>query len=169
MKKKKISKEEIDGKAFFVLNQRIIEREKNRRKLMIDNIEDIGKMLDEKLFLVEFENYAGFLGQIEVYYSRAEVWRLMKIKEKLIDEFKLNPMEFFDIDITRLEMVAKYAVDEKAAETLLGQARHLTSRDWRDTINTLRGKPQMENCSHKNELYEICKLCGNKHKVDSDV
>jgi len=159
---KKISKEELDGELFFKLNNTIIDREKERRKLMIENIQEITEIFDKKLYLVQFENYAGFLGQLELYYSRSMVYKFMLIKKKLVDEFGMDPYDIFDIDTSRLEDIAKFAQDKIQANDLLGKARLFTSREWKDEFNILRGKPVLDNCPHKMIAFEICATCGLK-------
>jgi len=164
IKNKKEKRQEIDGKEFFDLNQKIIDREKQRRLLMVDNIRDIAKVFDKKLYNVEFENFAGFLGQVEAYYTRTEVYRHMNINKRLLEEFNFDPQKIYIISITRLETIAKYAKDKTQAEDLMDKAKVLTSRDWREEINEIRGKPMMKDCEHKMEPYMICSICGKKTK-----
>ena len=173
--KKEINKEEKqdskekEAKVFFDLNQNIINKEKQRRLLMIQNIEAIAQMFDKKLYKIEFEEFAGFLGQLEVYYTRTEVYRHLNIKKRLLDEFKFDPETIYDIAITRLEAIAKFSKDKSQAKELIGEARVLTSRDWREKMNEVRGKPLMKDCKHKWNYYNICKICGLKIKNESVI
>ena len=106
---------------------------------------------------------------IEIYYSRSEVYKFMKIVAKLIDEYEFDKKLMFEIPATRLFDVVQYSKNKEQAEDLLYKAKTQMPRDWKNEINVLRGKPQMEDCKHQNSLYEICKVCGLKHRVDKNV
>ena len=162
--KKEIDKEKL-GEMFFKLNESVKDKERTRRALMIENIKDICNIFNNKLYKVEFEEWTGFLGQIEIFYSRTEINRFIKIKKRLIDEFGFDAYKIFDIPVTRLENIAVYSKDKEQAQELLGKANVLTSRDWRNEMNKLRRRPQMEDCKHQCVGYEICNFCGFKRKL----
>ena len=164
MNKQPVNKEKL-GELFFGLNKAIKEKELERRKLMIENIDTLANIFDKKLYKVEFEDWAGFLGQIEVFYSRTEVNRFLIIKKRLIDEFNFDPYTFLDIPVVRLENITKFAKNKAHASELIDKAKTLTSQDWRNEINVLKGKPAMEDCKHDFQGYEICKICGLKRKI----
>lgn len=169
MTNEKEQQEIKEGEKFFKINKKIKEREILRRALMIENVGDLQTMFEEKLYKVEFDKWSAFLAQLEIYYTRAEVWRFLFIKKRLIDKYRMKFEMLLDVPITRLENIAKYAKTKEEVDDLYHKAKTLLPRDWRDTINQLRGKPTSDNCKHKIDLYEICRVCGQKHRVDTNV
>ena len=151
-----MNQEEIQGQNYFNLKQRIIEREKDRRTLFIENLPDLSLMFDSNLYKTEFEDWAGFLGEIEIFYSRNEVdtWRRIYDRFK---ELEISPEDYVDVPISRLDQIRQFAEDKEIAIDLLDKAKVLTSRDWKDEIAEKQGRPVSANCSHDYKLYEICK------------
>ena len=156
----------------FKLNKQIVDNEQKRRALLIENIGLLSTIQDEGLFreILGDENatFVGVLAQLEVYYTRAEVLRYLKIKQKLVNEFGFDLKELLDIPVTRLENVAAYCESKESAEKMLDMAKVATSSDWRDEISTLRGKPTSED-GHRHDfskVYKVCAICGKKEDAD---
>src|SRR3990167_765076 len=120
----KKTKEQERGELASSLYQELIGNEGLKRGLFIKNIDLLSKIYKQELYkdILGDENgeWAGFLGQVEVYYTRSEVWRWFKIKERLVDGFGFTLESLLDIPETRLENIADFqgAGKEKIDELL---------------------------------------------------
>ena len=76
----KQQEKEINAEKAFKIHQDIIEREKQRRKLFGLNAIDLVQMFDKNFYKsilgegVEAK-WAGYLADIEIYYSRSKIGR----------------------------------------------------------------------------------------------
>ena len=161
------------GELAFKLNEELITGEKARRAILVRNIEILEEVLSKGLYrdILGDPNaeWAGYLGSIDVYYTRAEVNRWIKIKRKLSDEFGIDLMDLLDIPVTRLEAIAGVAEDSNHAEELLGYARTNLPRDWNDLVRKLRGKHTIDDGhEHQMNKYEICSICNVRHRLDEE-
>lgn len=153
------------------LNESIVRNELKRRELLVENIDALSEILDTQLYKVilgdENADWSGYLAQLDVFYTRAEVNRFIKIKRKLQGEFGFNLKDLLDIPVTRLEDVASFAQSKEAAEKLLDIARVATSQDWKEEISSVRGKPIVtRDDGHTHEFQKVCKICGEKHNLE---
>ena len=151
--------EEKRGEQFHILRQVIEDREYERRRLFLQNIEDLAMVFESKLYEVEFDEWAGYLGQLEIFYSRSEVHKWIKIWQ-FFKEKKISLGDYLDIPVSRLLDIVKVGDIH-----LLNEAKSLLSRDWKDTIAECLGKPTTDTCKHNYTVYEICKTCGEKHRT----
>lgn len=160
-----MSKEERQGENLFFLNQRIQDRETQRRKLFLENVADLKKIFDEELFKLEYENWAGFLGQLGVYYSRNEVDTWRKVYEFFIDKHNFDPDIFIGVPVSRLDDIRRLeTINKVQISELIDKAKELPSRDWKDEIAEFLGKPTTSDCKHDYTTYDICNTCGEKHR-----
>ena len=162
---------EETGEKAFDLHSLIVNNEKKRRQILIENMGLLDKMQKEELYKSvlgdeEAEWYA-YLGQIDVFYTRSRVVRLLRIRQKLVEEMGFSLAELLDIPETRLENIASLARDRVHAEHLLEKARHLIAADWREEMNMLKGKVSRDECKHDYSKFEMCKNCGEKHKISN--
>jgi hypothetical protein len=170
MKIKKIPLTEIKANEAFATHQRIVEREKKMRELKIENIADYDSLYKTQGYRVVLGDEEGewthYLAQLEIYRSRGEIHALVKMKEKLSDEWDFKLDEIIDIPLGRLGTIAMIAADKTQAADLITLARGATTKDWSEEINKLKGKPIPEDGhKHDNVTYRICKICGNKKVV----
>lgn len=179
---KTIKQEQIDAEKAFERHQMIGKRELLRRKLLAENILDLNEMYESQgykaiLGLDPPPQWSSYLGQVEVYYSRAEVERYRKIVQALVKTWGYNLDDFLDIPVTRLEDISKIIMDKNFIGTtgdekerideLFFQARNDASQDWRDTIAEFKGEQTSYDCQHKNmQVFEICSKCGKKVHVN---
>jgi len=161
---------EQDGQNGFSLHQQISLNEKRRRELFASNINLLRKMKDTGLYKAvlgdEKGEWAGYLGQIEVFYSRNEVYNWMRIFDKFVTELGFNIPDICDIPTSRLiELLT--VINKENCQTLVDQARVLTNRDFTDEIRSIKGLPTIDD-GHIHQLvtYEICAICGEKHKKE---
>jgi hypothetical protein len=157
------------GEKGFKLHKLIEENEKKRRALLLENVLYLNEILTDQLYKEilgdEEAEWVAYLAQLQVYYTRSEVIRWIRIKRKLVDEFGLDASILVEVPITRLENICGVAVDKAQAEQLIGVAKVQLGKDWKDTIAALKGKPTMEECQHLFNQFEICKTCGFRHKL----
>ena len=161
--------EQNKAQIAFEIDKSIKDNELTRRKLFIKNILSLVQMYDEKLYqYLQGEgvkpNWAGYLGDVEKYYTRSKIERWRKIINKLIKGFGIDINLIIEVPETRLEAISKIAKTKEEAENLIMDAKMLTSRDFKNLILTKRGKPTTDECVHKFVEYEICKRCGLKNK-----
>ena len=162
-------KEENKSQKAFEIDKSIKDNELQRRKLFISNILSLVQMYDEGLYKhilgegVE-PNWAGYLGDIQKYYTRSKIERWRKIINKLIKKFGIDINSFIEVPETRLEAISRVSETKEEAESLIMDAKILTARDFRDLINKKLGKPTTDNCEHKFVEYAICLVCGLKNK-----
>jgi hypothetical protein len=161
--------QESSGATAFKLHTKITDNEKQRRKLLAENAELITEMIDGGYF----RHYLGdpsaepvsYYAQIEVYYSRNQIRRLITVKKILNDNFGIGLEDVFDIPESRLTDICAVAKKENVNE-LLEKARVLTPSDWRTEIRELKGLRTVETCSrHDFKKTAVCKICGHKESI----
>lgn len=157
------------GKIAFEIDTRIKERENKRRILLAENAEDLNIILSEKYYkelLGDDEGqWAGYLSNIEVFYSRNKVDVLTRIYKKLSLKLDIPKEAWIEVPIQRLTELLP-VVDEKNYVQWLSKALELTTRDWNIEIRHAKGQVTEEDeHEHKNQTYEICKVCGKKAKL----
>lgn len=153
------------GKEAFELNEKIKSNEFLRRALFSENIKLLNQIQEKELYkeVLGDENgeWAGFLGQIEVFYSRSRVNDMIRVYKKYSPLIDLK--EIIDIPQTRLiEMIPIITSENK--DDWFSKARTLTSRDFLIELRKEKGLQVEDECKHKYQEYEICKICGEKHK-----
>ncbi len=162
--------EQERGEKAFGINKKITENELKRRELFAENVGYLGIVQEEELYkdiLGDPEaEWVAYLSQLDVYYTRSEINKWLRVKHKISHEFGLDFNSLLDIPITRLDKIASYAKDKVDAEGLLAKARVYTSREWKDEINLRTGKATSDD-GHRHEFvdYKICAKCGNKQKA----
>jgi len=151
------------GEEGFHLNKKIEQNELARRSLLIENTKYLDKILKKKLYKEilgdDKAEWVAYLAQIEVFYTRAKVRKLLKIFEKFGDKIS----EVIDIPITRLLDISQ--LNDVDFNEWFEKARVLTSRDWRIELRKLKNLPTSDDCEHKWQPYQICKVCGEKMKA----
>lgn len=158
------------GKIAFEIDQRIKERENKRRILLSENAEDLNTILTEKYYREllgdEEGEWAGYLSDIGVFYSRNQVDVLTRIYKKLSVKLDIPKEAWIEVPLTRLVDLLPL-VDEKNYEKWLSKALVLTTRDWNIEVRHAKGKTTEEDeHEHQNQTYEICKKCGKKSKLN---
>ena len=162
-----MNKEQL-GKEAFDLHKKISENEIMRRKLLAENAKSLNRMISEglyKIFLGDDEaKPIAYYSQLDVFYTRNQITRLIAIEEIFSKKFGLNVFEVFDIPDSRLSDIVSVATEDNITE-LLDWARTMLSKDWKEEVRKLKKLPIPENCKkHDYEHYAICKSCGEKTK-----
>lgn len=163
---------EQEGQQAFEQYKEIQANEAIRRQLYAENIEILGKMRESGSYKViqgdETTTWAGFLGLVDIMYSRNEVHNMLRVKYKFIDQLHLTYEEILDIPISRLIHLIPVVTQENV-QTLVDQAKVLTNQDFQDEIRKLKGLPTTDDeHEHKFTQYAICSVCGLKHKQDEN-
>lgn len=153
------------GKEAFELNEKIKYNELLRRALFSENIKYLNQIQEKELYkeVLGDENgeWAGFLGQIEIFYSRARVNDMIRVYKKYSPFIDLK--EIVDIPQTRLIEMISIITNENKDDWFL-KARTLTSRDFLIELRKAKGLQVEDECRHEFQKYEVCKRCGEKHK-----
>ena len=162
-------KESERGEKAFALHKNVEKNERNRRLLLVDNISLLTEILDNKYYQDilgdEEGEWAGYLAQLEIFYSRNQVYTYTKIYKELTQNLGVHPSKWLDVPITRLSECLSF-LTKKNYKDWFSKATTLTGRDWQIEIREAKGL-LTEDDEHKHDMvqYEICKLCGLKHKV----
>lgn len=161
---------EQEGINGFNLHQQIAANELMRRRLLGENVRLLQIMKDTKLYKAvlgdENAEWVGYLGQVETFYSRNEIYNLMRIYDKFVTDLGFEYATISDIPKSRLIELLP-VVNMENVERLLQDARVLTSRDFTDVVRQLKGLPTTDTCTHTFTEYEICSICGEKHKKEN--
>jgi len=161
--------EEKEGQEAFNIHRQIIENEAQRRKLLSLNVRLLKEVKDRQLYKTilgdKEADWVAYLGDIEIFYSRNEVYNLMRIYDKFIIDLDLNYATIADIPRSRLVELLPIVTKENV-EDWLSCARNLTSRDFTNNIREEKGLPTTDD-GHEHDYteYEICKMCGEKHEL----
>lgn len=160
------------GEKAFTLHKNIQTNERNRRLLLVENISLLIEMLDNKYYQDilgdEEGEWAGYLADLEIFYSRNQVYTYIKIYKELTQNLGVQPGKWLDIPITRLSECLPF-LTKKNYEDWFSKASVLTGRDWQIEIRIAKGEiTEEDEHKHDNIFYKICKLCGAKHKLSSE-
>jgi hypothetical protein len=160
---------EQDAEKAFNIHKEIEKNELERRNLLAKNVELISQMKNEELYKIilgdDKSQWAGYLGQIEVMYSRNDVYNMIRIQQKYCNELGITFIEIADIPKSRLLSLIPIVTKENLQDWL-SKARVLTNADFNIELRQTKGLPTSETCEHKMEDYEICSECGLKHRKD---
>lgn len=165
--------DEKRGKEAFNLDVKIRQNESQRRLLLAENAKLLAEVLDKKLYheLLGDENgdWAGYLGNLELFYSRNQSYTMIRIYRKLTEKLGIPPEIWVDVPITRLADVLPIITGENYADWF-ASAVSLTPKDWRIELRKHTGKMSEEDThEHDVSYYEICKICGMKRKYNPDA
>jgi hypothetical protein len=159
------------GKEGFNLDKKIKENELTRRQLLGENAVFLTEIFDKKLYREilgdDQAEWSGYLAQTDVYYTRNEVKNLIGIYRKFTLELGIELKNYVDIFSEHMNRLVNLisVVDKESVEEWLEKARQLTSRDWNYEMRKVRHLVVSDDCKHKYQQYEICKVCGEKHKI----
>ncbi len=161
---------EKEGEGAFALHSKIAANENQRRTLLYHNTALLKQMKEQELYKVilgdDTAKWHAYLGQIETMYSRNEVHSLLRIRAKFVDSLGLRFEDIAHIPKSRLVALIPIA-NETNVQELLGQAGILTNQDFKDVIRAIKGLPTTDDeHEHKFDVYEVCSVCGFKHKQD---
>lgn len=168
MKKKKyLTKEQRRGEEAFEIFKKLKENEFQARNFLAENAKYYAEIFDRQLFKdllgSEDAEWSGFLAQVEVFHTRNEIKSLIDTYKKFT-ELGIDYKTICDIPIMRRVDLMKI-VNKDNLEEWLSKARILIPQDWKKEIREFLGKPIEDNCSHDYQNYEICKICGERHKI----
>ncbi len=159
---------EKQGELAFKINKQIADNELRRRQLFANNIILLKEIKENDLYKTitgEDSEWVAYLGQIETFYSRSEVYNWFRIHDKFVTELGYSFESICDIPVSRLLDIISIATKD-SIEHLLDNARILTGRDFKDTIREYKGLSTTDTCEHDYKQIEICKICGEKHEAN---
>lgn len=158
----------------FEIHQKIQENEKYRRLLLAKNTELLNEVFEKEYFkdlLGDDEaEWAGYLGEMELFYSRNQIHTYTRIYRKLTLELGVPADIWVEAPISRLYDILPVLTKQNYDEWLAA-AVSLTGRDWNIEVRKAKGLINEETDKHVHEdvLYEICRTCGRRHKVNHEA
>lgn len=166
--------DEKRGEKAFKLNEKVKENENKRRLLLAENAKLLSEIYDEgyykELLGDEQGEWAGYLGDLEVFYTRSLVNSYVKVYKTLTEKYNLDPETWVGVPITRLTDIVKINPPKEDLPDWLARALTLTSKDW--SIEKKKALGQLiEDDEHAHEMvtYEVCKKCGLKKKCNHET
>lgn len=160
--------DEIRGEEAWSVDNKIKANELQRRHLLAVNAELLDYMYEKGLFKEmlgdEQGEWAGYLSDLSIFYSRNQVETYRRIAKKM-KRLGIEGTEWVEVPITRLADILPLLTEDNYEEWFTN-AKVLTTRDWNIVLRQAKGKlTEEEDHEHDNILYEICRKCGRKHKV----
>lgn len=159
---------EARGKKAWELNEEIKNNEEQRRVLLARNAVLLSEILDKKYYkeLLGFEDaeWSGYLADLDIYYTRNQINTYVRIHNKLTRELKIDPEDWIRIPVTRLGECLPFITRENYEEWF-SKASMCISSDWRIELDRAKGKEIEDDHKHDMVNYEICRICGEKHKL----
>jgi hypothetical protein len=158
-----------DGENAFSYDMKIKANEQKRRELAAENAMLLSTMKKHNLYKAilgdENAEWSGYLGQIEVMYSRNDVYNMIRIYDKFTNELNIKYESICDIPKSRLLDIISI-VDASNVVEWCDKARVLINQDWAFEVRNAKGLKTEDTCTHTFCSYEVCKDCGLKHKLD---
>jgi len=157
---------EENGEIAFKLHKELLANEEARRQLLIANTRILTRLKEEHLYrdILGDENapWAGYLGLVDVCYSRSEVHDMLRIYKKFEQELHIPINSYIDIPKSRLVGLIPI-INNENYEEWFSKARTLLSKDWKIELRQAKGLiTEEDEHQHEYEEYEICSICGQK-------
>lgn len=163
----------IRGQEAFDKHQEIVSNEKTRRELMAKNARLLNEMHESHLyqdFLGDNEaEWAGYLAEVEVYYTRSKVHALTTAYKRLTEKLGIHEDIWSQVPLTRIIDMLPIVTAENYPDWF-AKGLTLTTRDWNIEIRQAKKLPTEED-EHEHDMveYKICKKCGRKEKHHHDT
>lgn len=154
------------------IHERIVKNEEMRRSLIAENAQLLNLIYKEGLYkeLLGDENapWAGYLANIEIYYTRSRINYLVRLYERFSVELGIDKSIWIQAPPTRL-MDVLHIIDKDNYEDWISKSLVLTSRDWLIECRKAKGLlTEEDDHEHAMETYDVCKRCGKKEKHHHD-
>lgn len=154
------------------IHTQLKDNESVRRNLLAINASLLAKIKEKNLYKIILGDseaeWAGYLSLPEIYYTRNESYNLIRLYEKFEVKHEMPLYKIFEMGIPTSRLVDMLPVDFVDTEDMLNILYHAKNdlpRDWQIIIRERKGLKTAENCEHKFNNYEICCMCGEKHKI----
>lgn len=163
------------GEDAWKIYEAVKANERQRKLLLAQNAALLNEIWDKKYYKEilgdEEGEWAGFLADIEIYYSRNEVNTLAHLYRRLTKELAISPEIWIDIPITRLSDVLTLLTASNYADWF-ASAITLTPSDWKKELYKFKHGHEMDDETkhvHDQVPYNICRICGNKKKIHAET
>ncbi len=155
-------------KAFKLHNQ-IVKNEEERRRLLYENSLALLAMQESNLYQDilgdEKAPWSGYLGQVEIFYSRNKVYDMTRVAKKFLVDLKLDYNSIANIPLSRLCAVLSLVKTENI-ELLLSQAKTLTAKDFDIVLREMKGLvTEDQEHEHNYQHVQHCKICGHRENI----
>jgi hypothetical protein len=156
------------GQEAFYIHAEIVNNEKLRRDLIARNAVLLEEMREKKYYQDILGDpdgqWAGYLGDLEIFYSRSRVHQLITLYKRLTLKLGIVEGAWAQVPLTRL-MDALPVIDENNWEDWFAKAITLTTRDWNIELRQAKGlTSEVDDHEHNMIDYGICTRCGKKEK-----
>lgn len=161
--------QEERGKRAFELDQRIKQNENNRRISFAENAELLYEMFKEGYYKevlgTDDGEWAGYLSDLEVFYTRNQVDNLLRVYKKLSLDLNIPKEAWVEVPLQRLADSLLLFNSENYMDWFT-KALTLTTEDWNIELRTAKGKTLPDDGHrHKYVPYEACSQCGKRHRL----
>lgn len=150
----------------FELDKKIKDAEFYRRKLLLEMAGVFLEIKEKKLYkkLEPDLTWSGYLAQTELTFPRSQIYHLLQIYRKFIEELGQDVNELASIPSSRL--IALYRiVNKENVKHIIAMAKTLLPSDFKKEVRQAKGLPIEDDCPHTFTQYEICHHCGEKNKL----
>ncbi len=159
------------GERAFKLHLQVTKSEVMRRDLLYKAVAYLNEIREEKLYKEilgdEDADFSAYLAQIEVFYTKARIHALNRIFKHLSMGLEIDSSRYNDIPPSRLVDILPI-ITKETAEEWFSKARTLTPRDWRIETRKAKGRiTEEDDHDHDYQTYDVCTICGAKHKKHS--
>lgn len=160
------------GDEAFALHAKIVANEKARRELMAENAKNLNEMYEKGLYQDMLADgtgeWAGYLSDLEIYYTRSKVHSLTTCYKRLTVKLGVHQDIWAQVPITRLMDMLPIVTAENYQDWF-SKALVLTTRDWNIEVRAAKGFITEED-EHEHDMvsYDQCKKCGRKEKHTHD-
>lgn len=163
---------EEQSELAFKIHTEIKDNENQRRVLLAKNAMLLDSMLNTRMYKLilgdEEGTWAGYLSDIEVFYTRNAVDTMTRVYKKLTGKLDISQEIWVEVPITRLADALPF-IDETNWEDWFTKALTQTQRDFKIELRKAKGQiTEEDEHEHVNKIYEICEKCGKKHRMTLD-
>lgn len=158
------------GKLAFDLYEKVKKNERVRRLLLAENAQFLSEILENKYYKEilgdEEGEWAGFLADIELYYTRNQVNTYARLYKRLTSELGISPEIWVDVPVTRLSDCLPILTTKNYGDWF-ASALSLTAQDWNKELYKHKHGHELEDeekHTHDMVNYDICRVCGIRKK-----
>lgn len=162
MRRKTIREQNPD--RAFELNKELEKIEYNRRILLLNASKILNEIYETQAYKDilgdDQATWSAYLSQPNIFLSRNKLHKLFLVGKLFLKKLEIPIEELALIPLQRLVDILSVEIDDN----ILEEAKTLTPNHWKIAIRERKGLTTSENCSHNEETYKICRVCGHKTK-----
>lgn len=128
--------------------------------------ERLAKIRDEEMYLPEYENFVGFLDEMNI--SEATASKMINIYQRFVVEYEIPKDTIIAAGgWSTIAELLPHAKDKETALTLIDKVSGLMPGDKRRAMRELKTGIAMDTCKHIWDEIHLrqCKKCGERQKI----